>query len=191
MRDFHQQGAKAINSDNGGDFEGNVAVVTGGAGDIGSSIVANLTKQGARVAVMDTDVEKIKLVTARLERYSKRTIFLEADATNFLDVEKAIGVVVKKYGKIDILINNVGYHQFAPIYELSPDMWDMTVDVCLNSVFVCTKAVVPYMIKRKYGRIINISSVAALQGSAGYSHYAAAKAGILGFTRSLALELAG
>jgi len=171
-------------------LQGQVAIVTGGAGGIGCAIVQSFAEECAHVVIIDRDEKQAELVVKKLEIKGRNVSFLKADVTKETEVELVASTVADNYGRIDILVNNAGIHPYAPFPQLSKELWDRTLEVCLGSVFICSKAVVPYMMSRRYGRIINISSVAALQGSAGYSHYSAAKAGILGLTKSLACELA-
>jgi 3-oxoacyl-[acyl-carrier protein] reductase len=117
-------------------------------------------------------------------------IAFKGDVTNKQDVEKAVSENLKNFGKIDILVNNAGIYPFKPFLEMTEEEWDKVMNVNVKGTFYFTRAVAPIMVKNNYGRIINISSIAAIVGYPALTHYCASKAAIVGFTRALALELA-
>jgi 3-oxoacyl-[acyl-carrier protein] reductase len=167
-----------------------VAIVTGAGQGIGKEIALAFAKEGAKVVVTDI-TGKEKDVAKEIEALGVQSLALKVDVSNTEDAKKMAEEVLKKFGKIDILVNNAGIYPFKPFVEMEEKDWDKVLSVNLKGTFNCTKAVVPTMIKQKYGKIINISSIAgSVVGFSQLTHYSASKAGIVGFTRSLALELA-
>jgi 3-oxoacyl-[acyl-carrier protein] reductase len=165
-----------------------VAIVTGGSGAIGRSTARALTEIGALVVMID-------IVKASIDGDSnyadEQVVPFVADVSKFDQVHRVVDEVVQKFGRIDILVNNAGILRRGPIDNISEEEWDRVIDVNLKSAFNCCKAVVPFMKKRRYGRIVNISSSAGRSVSTlGGVHYTASKAGMLGLTRHLARELA-
>jgi len=160
-------------------LKGKVAIVTGGTMGIGKGIADALSRYGAKV-----------VVCARHEEKSKH-FFVQCDVSSSKDVKKLIDETIKKYKKIDILVNNAGIFPFVSLKDMTEEQWDQVINVNLKGVFNCTKAAIPYMMKRKYGKIINIASIAGVSvGFPGLVHYCASKAGIMGFTKAAALDLA-
>jgi 3-oxoacyl-[acyl-carrier protein] reductase len=167
-----------------------VAIVTGAGQGIGREIALALAKEGAKVVVTDI-TGKEKDTAKEIEALGVQALALKVDVSNNKDTKKMAEEVLKKFGRIDILVNNAGIYPFKPFTEMEEKDWDKVLNVNLKGTFNCTKAVVPTMIKQKYGKIINISSIAgSVVGFLQLTHYSASKAGIVGFTRSLALELA-
>ena len=156
-----------------------VAVVTGGARGIGRSICELFADEGAKVLALD--ISDISYEKDGVEGY-------RADLCSMGDVEKFVDYVVKKYGKIDVLVNNAGITKDALIEKMTDDMWDAVINVNLKAVFNLTKKVFPSMKENKSGSIINISSVVGEYGNIGQSNYAASKAGIIGLTKTWAKE---
>ena len=160
-------------------LKGKVAIVTGGSKGIGKGIADALASYGAHV-----------VICSRKKTKSKHH-FVQGDITNISDCSKVVTSAIKKFGRIDILVNNAGIYPFVPLTQMTRKQWDQVIDVNLNGVFNATKAVLPFMVKQKYGKIINIASIAGTTvGFAGLVHYCTTKAGIMGFTRAAALELA-
>ena len=160
-------------------LKGKVAIVTGGTKGIGKGIADMLAANHAKVVVCARNLEKTK------------HYFVKCDVSKFVDVQNLISETIKKFRKIDILVNNAGVYPFKSLSEMSEEEWDKVIDVDLKSVFNCTKAVLPFMKKRRYGKIVSITSIAGHDvGFPGLTHYCAAKAGIVGFTKAAALELA-
>lgn len=172
-------------------LDGKVALVTGGSRGIGRAIAVALAREGAKVAINFAGNEKAAEETkALVERAGSEAILLKADVSD-KDADAAlIDTVVKTYGKIDILVNNAGITRDSLMVRMKEDDFDAVIDTNLRSVFYLTKAVAKSMMKKRTGRIINMSSVVGLTGNAGQVNYAAAKAGVLGITKSAAKELA-
>jgi 3-oxoacyl-[acyl-carrier protein] reductase len=171
-------------------LQGRVAIVTGSGRGIGREIALTLAREGAKVVVSDITDDVYK--TAReVEALGSEALAMKCDVTNPSDVEGMVKATIEKFGRIDILVNNAGIYPFKPFIEMTEQDWDRVISVNLKGTFNCTKAVVHRMIEQKYGKIINISSIAgSVVGFTQLAHYCASKAGVLGFTRALALELA-
>ena len=171
--------------------EKKVVLITGGTRGIGSEIAKKFAKEGCNLVLNyvsdSTDVEKIK---SEFDEYGIDVLVLKADVSVFEDCENLVKEAIAKFGKIDILVNNAGITKDTLIAMMKEDAFDKVIDVNLKGTFNVTKNVVPYMMKKRNGNIINISSVVGIVGNAGQSNYAASKAGIIGFTKSLAKELA-
>jgi 3-oxoacyl-[acyl-carrier protein] reductase len=166
-----------------------VAIVTGSGRGIGRAIALKLAEAWATVVVNDKDkiVEEVAQEIQAIEQHSQAVI---ADVSSAPDVTKMLEAVLATYGRIDILVNNAGINRDQLLVRMSDEDWDKVIDINLKSVFLCTKAVLRPMIKQHWGRIISISSIVGLVGNAGQANYASAKAGIIGFTRSVAKEVA-
>ena len=171
--------------------EKKVALVTGGTRGIGNEIAKRFAKEGYTLVLNyvsdNTDVDKLK---SEFNEYGIELLVLKADVSSFLDCENLVKETISKFGKIDVLVNNAGITKDSLIAMMKEDSFDRVIDVNLKGTFNVTKNVVPYMMKKRCGNIINISSVVGIVGNAGQSNYAASKAGIIGFTKSLAKELA-
>lgn len=169
---------------------GKIALVTGGDRGIGQGIALALAKTGADIAVnYHTREAEARAVCAQIQNYGRRAIEFEADVSASEQVALMIASIEKKLGPIDILVNNAGITRPQPAEQVDEKAWDEIIRVDLKSVFLVTQAVLPGMRSRGWGRIINISSVAAYIGGLSGPHYAAAKAGILGLTRYYAASL--
>lgn len=171
-----------------GRFEGRVAFVTGGSRGIGKGIVDLLAQEGAKVAIIDVNEEALSEAAADLKEkgydvYTKVASVVEAD-----QVENAVKEVYEKFGSVDILVNNAGVIRDNMLYKMTDSDWQTVMDIHLKGSFNAARAVQKYMVEKKYGRIINISSTSAL-GNRGQANYATAKAGLQGFTKTLAIEL--
>lgn len=167
-------------------LEGQVAVVTGAAHGIGAGIARAFLEAGARVAVVDVLPEEEASRAAGPE-----SIYLQADVSDESSVGAAIATVLHDFGQIDILVNNAGVLSQSRVVDLTVQEWDRVMTVNLRGVFLCCRAVLPHMLARRSGRIINIASQLAYLGGAGTAHYSASKGGVVSFTRSLAREVAG
>ena len=165
-------------------IEGKVAVVTGAASGIGLAIARDFAKQGIRVTLSDIDVAGGQAAAAELPGAR----FQAADMTKSADIERLVADTIAAEGQVDILVNNAGIQYVAPITEFPEAKWRQIIDLMLTAPFLLTKAVLPEMYTRKWGRIINIASVHALRASAFKSAYVSAKHGLLGLTRVTALE---
>ena len=168
-----------------------IAIVTGASRGIGRAIAESLAQYGATVVCCSTKEETSKVVADEIkDQYNVETGYYGCDVSNKDDIDALIGDVVKKYGKIDILVNNAGITKDNLLLRMSKDDWDSVLDINLNSVFYSTKSVLRPMLKQKFGRIINVTSVVGVMGNPGQGNYAASKAGVIGFTKSIAKEVA-
>ena len=173
-----------------GKLSNRIAVVTGGASGIGYGIADLYAKEGAKVAIVDRNGTKAKQVAAHLaKKHGAKTFATAADVGDEKQVERAFAQVVKALGNVDILVNNAGFDSTNLVAKMSAKEWDEMIRVNLRSVFLCTREVLPAMQRKKWGRIVNISSQLAHRGAETMAHYCAAKAGVMGFTRSLAYEV--
>ena len=168
------------------DLVGRVALVTGGGGGIGSALVLALSEAGADVAALDIDGDAAR---AACQRAPGRTLPLCADASDEQAAQEAVTAVRNAFGRVDILVNCAAVALKGPVVSSSVEDWDFTMRVNLRGVFLMCRAVLPGMIERRYGRIINFSSIDARKGRPGSGAYCASKFGILGFTESLAAEV--
>jgi 3-oxoacyl-[acyl-carrier protein] reductase len=167
-----------------------VAIVTGAGSGIGRAIAIELAAQGASVAVLDVDLAKAEETVALVDDSSAgRALAVRADVSVSSEVQAAIDGVIDELLQIDVLVNNAAIVEYCLFKDMTEDIWDRTLLVNLKGVFNCTKAVTAPMVARGYGRIVNVSSVAGITGSPRASHYSAAKAGIIGLTKTIAKEL--
>lgn len=172
------------------DLTGKVAIVTGAGRGIGKEILLLLAKAGASVVACDID-EKITCETADLVcDLGAEAIALQVDVSRVDSVQECVQKVLDKFGKVDILINNAGVTRDKLLVRMSEQEWDLVIAVNLKGAFNFTKAVVRPMMKQRSGRIVNIASVIGVMGNAGQANYAASKAGVIGFTKSIAKEVA-
>jgi 3-oxoacyl-[acyl-carrier protein] reductase len=171
-------------------LEGQVALVTGAGQGIGKAIAMRFAAEGADVGIIDINGQKAEATRGEIRGMGRRALAAIADVANFRAVEAAVGEIVGELGRLDILVNNAGIEKRAPFLEISPDDWQRQLDVNLTGTFYCTQVSAREMAKRKYGRILNISSVAGLIGPIDLAAYGAAKAGVVGLTRAAALDLA-
>jgi 3-oxoacyl-[acyl-carrier protein] reductase len=172
------------------DLNGRHAIVTGGARGIGRAIAERLLASGARVSLWDRDPAALEETSAQIGTpQSVHTALV--DLTDLTSVETAIELTIGAFGKIDILVNNAGIAgSNAKLWELDPADWLRVIDVNLNGVFHCCRAVVPHLLHNGYGRIVNIASIAGKEGNPNASHYSATKAAVIALTKSLGKELA-
>ena len=168
---------------------GRVAVVTGAARGIGLGIAKRLAQEGLAVALLDRDAAALDDAVASLAREDFQAIGVTVDLTDSAAVDRAMAEVVQKAGRIDHLVNNAGAVRDMRFLKMSDEDWDLVIDTNLRSQFLCCRAVLPGMIERGHGRIVNISSRAWL-GGFGQANYSAAKGGVVSLTRSLAIEFA-
>jgi 3-oxoacyl-[acyl-carrier protein] reductase len=170
--------------------ENKVALVTGASRGIGRSIALRLAQEGADVAFTYlSSVEKGEALTKELEAFGIKAKGYRSDASDFNAADQLVTDVIADFGKLDVLINNAGVTRDGLLMRMSEEQWDTVININLKSVFNLTKAATKSMIRAKSGSIINITSVVGIRGNAGQSNYAASKAGIIGFTKSIALEL--
>lgn len=170
-------------------FEDTTAIVTGGAAGLGLAITEALTARGTKVAIFDIAADEIETQVDRLRREGAKVAGYVVDVSNRAAVESAVGQVRADLGPVLILINNAGIEQFGKFAEITDAQWDRVMAVNLRGPFICTQAVLPDMLDAQWGRIVNISSSSAQGGQSRMAAYVSSKAGVIGFTKSLALEL--
>lgn len=170
-------------------LQGKTALITGAGRGIGRGIALAFAAQGCDIAAAARSVDEVNGTVDAVKRAGRRALALIVDVSNERDVRQMADETLNAFGHIDILVNNAGYACFKPFSELSLEEWRKTIDVNLTGVFLCTKVVLPSMIKRQSGRIINISSVAGLKPLSDQSAYCASKHGLNGLTKVLAMEL--
>jgi len=173
-------------------LDGWVALVTGGSRGIGRAISADLARSGADVAfTYRSDNDGAKITAKQIEAAGRCALALKADGRDVTAPGKAVMDVVGRFGRIDILVNNAGVNQDGVVWKLTDAQWDEVVQADLGAAFRYTRAVVPIFREAGVGRIVNVSSINGMRGKFGQSNYAAAKAGLIGFTKSIARELGG
>ena len=173
-----------------GKLDGKVAVITGGASGIGRGVAYLFASEGASVGIFDLDRASAEKVAKRISDQGGKTAVVAGDVSSEADVKAGLGAIVSKLGDVDIMVNNAGIDTVSELDGMSTEMWDRMIGVHLRGTFLCTREVLPAMRRKKWGRIINLSSQLAHKGAATMTHYVAAKSGIMGFTRSLAYEVA-
>ncbi len=173
-------------------LQGKNALVTGGSRGIGKAIALELAKQGANVAINFTSNEEKALeVVKEIENYGVKGLSIKGNVTDSADVENMISTFNENFDTLDILVNNAGITKDNLLIRMKEEDWDGVMDVNLKGVFLATKAVARKMMKQKSGKIINLSSVVGVMGNPGQGNYCASKAGVIGFTKSIAKELGG
>ena len=170
-----------------GKLDGRTALITGGASGIGAAISELFANEGARVVVLDLNLDKAKAFVAGLKG---KAVAVKADVSDEAAVKAAFAEARAAVGEIDILVNNAGIDTTSEVADMPTDMWDKMMAVNLRGIFLCTREVLPAMKRRKWGRIISMSSQLGYKGAATMAHYCAAKSAVMGFTRSLAYEVA-
>ncbi|MGN6420530.1 MAG: 3-oxoacyl-[acyl-carrier-protein] reductase [Pseudobacter sp.] len=173
-------------------LDNKVAIVTGAARGIGEAIAVKLAEQGAHIAftyVSDSSADKAAALQQKLESLGVKAKAYKSNAGDFTASEQFVNDVVKEFGTIDVCVNNAGISKDNLLLRMTPEQWDDVMNINLKSVFNITKQVIRPMMKAKKGSIINMSSIIGIRGNAGQSSYAASKAGIIGFTKSVAHEL--
>jgi NAD(P)-dependent dehydrogenase (short-subunit alcohol dehydrogenase family) len=166
------------------------ALVTGAGSGIGKAIALELGAKGAAIAVLDVDSQKAAEVAREIaDSGPEPGLPVHADVSNYSEVHAAVRHVVGEFERIDILVNNAGILEYCDFRDLTEEMWDRMLAVNLKGAFNCTKATIDGMIAHEYGRIVNVSSVAGVTGTPQHSHYSAAKAGLIGMTKSIAKEV--
>ena len=171
------------------ELKGKMALITGGSRGIGKAIALALAEEGVNVAITGRNEEKLKEVVQEIERKGVKSAYAVFDITSKTEVYGALEKLQKDFGKIDILVNNAGIAAFGGILEMEDEKWEEIVKTNLFGAYYVVKAVVPSMVERKIGDIINISSTAGLKGNAMTSAYSASKFGLIGMSESMMLEL--
>ncbi len=169
------------------DLSNKVAIVTGSARGIGREIALKLAEAGATVVV--SDIAEAEPVAEEIRAMNRQSLAVATDVTSSSDVSNLVETAVAKYERVDILVNNAGIARDQLLMRMSDEDWDAVLNVNLKSVFLCTRAVLRQMLKQRWGRIISISSIVGIVGNPGQANYASAKAGIIGFTRTIAKEV--
>lgn len=174
-------------------LEQRVAVVTGGSRGIGGAITTALAHDGATVAIvgLEIDRERTQRLRGSLNGIAQRVRFYEGDVADHAQCDRAVAQVIEECGRIDVLVNNAGIAKDHTVLKMSVEEWESVIGVDLCGAFYMIRAVLPHMVERNFGRIVNISSVVGRTGNFGQANYAAAKAGLLGLTKTVALEVAG
>lgn len=172
-------------------LEGKVAIVTGGAQGIGRAIAEALARDGADIVVADLDPGRSQEAVAAVQQLGRRALNVKVNVADFNDVKAMADHVMKEWGKIDILVNNAGITRDGLLLRMKEEDWNLVMQVNLNGTFHCTKVVLQPMTKARYGRIVNIASIVGVMGNAGQANYAASKAAVIGFTKTVAREYAG
>ena len=167
-----------------------VAIVTGGTRGIGAAIAALLAEHGASVVVSGRDADRMQSAIKAMEGLGGRVVGLVADAARREDVDRLVEAAKQEFGRLDVVVNNAGVTRDALLIRMKDDDWDHVMDVNLRGAFLMTRAAAKVMMRQRSGRIINIASTAGAMGNAGQVNYSAAKAGLIGFTKATARELA-
>jgi 3-oxoacyl-[acyl-carrier protein] reductase len=171
-------------------LEGKTAIVTGAAQGIGRQIAETLAGDGADVAVADLDTGRSQEVVEAISKLGRRALNLKVNVADWNDAKNMSDQVIKEWGHVDILVNNAGITRDGLLVRMKEEDWHLVLQVNLYGTFHCTKAVLQPMTKQRYGRIVNIASIVGAMGNAGQANYAASKAAVIGFTKSVAREYA-
>lgn len=171
-----------------------VAIVTGGAEGIGKSFCLGFAKEGAKIVIADINLPAANALADTLKKQGAEALALKTDVSSAPDTEEMAKKTAERFGRIDILVNNAAMYSRVkisriPLYQISPEEWDKVMAVNVRGVFLCCKAVLPYMMKQKWGKIINIASALAFSGIINSSHYIASKGAVVSMTRALAKEV--
>lgn len=169
---------------------GKVALVTGAAQGIGKAVALLLARNGADIVVSDINLEKAEETAKEVQTLGRKALAIKVDVAKLDDVEKMVGAILARFGQVDILVNNAGIARDKLILRMTEEDWDAVLNINLKGTFNCTKAVVRHMSKQRSGKIVNIASVVGEMGNAGQGNYAASKAGVIGFTKTIAREFA-
>lgn len=167
------------------------AIVTGAGGGIGAAIALALADAGANVVVNDVAAEAAQSVAGQVEESGVSALVSTADITDPDQVEAMVDAVMEQFGRIDILVNNAGITRDSLLVRMGEEQWDQVLDVNLKGAFLCSKAIARPMMKQRYGRIVNMASVAGVTGNVGQANYSASKGGLIAMTKTMAQELAG
>lgn len=173
------------------DFTQQVAIITGGTRGIGKAIALALANRGVSVVVAGRNIDAALEVAASLSAIGVKARGIKLDVSHSVEVEQAFEEIRRDFGRIDILINNAGITRDGLLMRMKEEAWDAVIDINLKGVFLCTREAIKDMAKQRYGRIVNVTSVAAFMGNPGQANYSASKAGIVGLTKTVAREYAG
>ena len=171
-------------------FQDKIAFITGGSQGIGKACACVLSEAGAKVVIAGRNLTTLNKVTSEIESQGGQALAIKMDVTDPDQIKMAFSKVLESFGKIDILVNNAGITKDNLLLRMKEEDWLTVIETNLSAVFFVTKVAIKIMVKQRYGRIINISSVVGTTGNAGQANYAASKAGILGFTKTIAREVA-
>jgi NAD(P)-dependent dehydrogenase (short-subunit alcohol dehydrogenase family) len=171
-------------------LENKTAIITGAGGGIGGAITDCFAREGANVVIADIDSQAANARAARISALGAAALAMVVDVTDKKSVQQMVQATLERWGTIDILVNVAGGAEIKQVIDMEESDWDRIIDMNLKSVFLCSQAVLPTMLKQRYGKIVSISSIYGFTGNATRSSYAAAKAGVAVFTKSLALEVA-
>ena len=172
------------------ELQGKVALVTGGAQGIGKAIALLLAQKGAEIVVSDINLEKAEETAREIEILGRKAMAVRADVAFLEEVEKMVQLAMERFGRMDILVNNAGIARDKLLLRMSEEDWDQVLNINLKGTFNCTKTVIRHMAKQRSGKIVNIASVVGEMGNAGQANYSASKAGVIGFTKTVAREFA-
>lgn len=172
------------------ELEGQVAIVTGAGGGIGKAIALRFAREGADIALVDIDRDTATATAGTIRELGRSAVVRTADVSKPEQVATAVAAIIRELGRIDVLVNNAGIEKRTPFFEITPGEWQRQIDVNLSGTFYCTQAAAREMAARRYGRVVNLSSVAGLIGPIDLAAYGTSKAGIVGLTRAAALDLA-
>jgi len=174
----------------GMELKGKVALVTGAAQGIGKAVALLLAEKGADIVVSDINLEKAEETAREIEAIGRKAMAIRVDVANGNDVDRMVEAILGRFGQIDILVNNAGITRDKLVLRMTEEDWDAVLNVNLKGTFICTKAVIRHMSKQRRGKIVNIASVSGEMGNVGQANYSASKAGVIGFSKTVAREFA-
>ena len=171
-------------------FRDKVVFITGGSQGIGKACALVLAEAGANIAVGSRNLEKLQGTVQGVEALGQKSLAVKVDVSDPLQLKAAFAEILQQLGRIDILVNNAGMTKDTLLLRMKKEEWDSVLQTNLTGIFLCTQEAIKNMLRQKYGRIVNISSVVGIMGNSGQANYVASKAGIIGFTKSVAQEVA-
>lgn len=170
-------------------FKDKVVIITGSGQGLGAAYARDFAKEGAKVVLVDVNSDSMNNVLSEIKAAGGKAIACKTDISDYKQVEQMVNMAVEAFGTVDILINNAAVHKSLPVVETSPELWDWQIKINLCGTFYCTRAVLPIMIKKRYGKIVNIASSAAKLFFPGFGAYSASKGGIVSLTHTLSEEV--